>query len=139
MTRVASAARAARTAAVKTAAVAAVSLLGMAALSLPANAQKQEYAPWVYDQMVPTGPYMRNMDQAQPLPGPAPSHWGATRSGEHRAGMTRYGTDVRRTNRHYSTTHSLTPPPVDPAAARRMMAPPRSAAAPPTPPTAHPH
>lgn len=134
MTRVVSAAKAAA----RTAAVAALSLLGMAALSLPANAQKQDYAPWVYDQMVPTGPFMRNMDQAQPLPGPAPSHWGATKSGGHRAGMTRYGTDVKRTNRHYSNTHSLTPPPVDPAAARRVMAPPRSADAPPTPRTAQP-
>ncbi len=134
MTRVASAARAAA----RTAAVAAVSILGMATLSLPANAQKQDYAPWVYDQMVPTGPFMRNMDQAQPLPGPAPSHWGATKSGEHRAGMTRYGTDVKRTSRHYSTTHSLTPPPVDPAAARRVMAPPRSSDAPAAPRTALP-
>lgn len=126
MTRVASAA--------KTSASAIAVLLATMALAAPAHAQKQEYAPWVYDQMVPTGPYMRNMDQAQPIPGPAPSHWGAFgKTGEHRAGMARYGTDVKRTNRHYSANHSLTPPPVDPTAAKRAVSAPRSADPPPTP------
>ncbi|KAA0591941.1 hypothetical protein J2848_006449 [Azospirillum lipoferum] len=110
--------------------------LAVTALSLPAHAQKQEYAPWVYDQMVPTGPLLRNLDQAQPLPGPAPSHWGAMKAGKDRASMTRYGTDVKRTDTHYSASHSLTPPPVDPAAAKRVMAPPQSADAPPVPRTA---
>ncbi|PWC89662.1 hypothetical protein TSH100_04490 [Azospirillum sp. TSH100] len=109
--------------------------LAVTTLSLPAYAQKQEYAPWVYDQMVPTGPLLRNLDQAQPLPGPAPSHWGATKAGPDRAGMVRYGTDVKRTDKHYSASHSLTPP-VDPAAAKRVMAAPQSADAPPVPRTA---
>jgi len=116
--------------AIRTAAAAALAVM---TLSLPAHAQKQEYAPWVYDQMVPTGPLLRNLDQAQPLPGPAPSHWGAMKAGKDRAGMAHYGTDVKRTDRHYSASHSLTPPPVDPAAAKRVMAPPRSADAPPAP------
>nr|WP_295834919.1 hypothetical protein [uncultured Azospirillum sp.] len=132
MTRVASSAETA----VKFAISAAAATLAMVTLSLPAHAQKQEYAPWVYDQMVPTGPLLRNMDQAQPIPGPAPSHWGAIKAGKDRAGMTRYGTDVKQTSRHYSASHSLTPPPVDPAAARRGAAPPRSADAPPAPRTA---
>ncbi|CAO3440618.1 hypothetical protein [Azospirillum endophyticum] len=118
-------------------AVAAVAVaLAMVTLSLPAHAQKQEYAPWVYDQMVPTGPLLRNLDQAQPLPGPAPSHWGAIKAGKDRAGMTHYGTDVKKTSQHYSASHSLTPPPVDPAAAKRGGAAPRSADAPPVPRTA---
>ncbi|MBK1839620.1 hypothetical protein JHL17_19605 [Azospirillum sp. YIM B02556] len=122
----------------RTAVAAVASALAMVALSLPAHAQKQEYAPWVYDQMVPTGPLLRNLDQAQPLPGPAPSHWGATKAGKDRAGMTRYGTDVKKTSQHYSASHSLTPPPVDPAAAKRGAAAPRSADAPPAPRTARP-
>ncbi|BAI76625.1 hypothetical protein AZL_e02800 (plasmid) [Azospirillum sp. B510] len=116
--------------------IVAAAALAMMTLASPAHAQKQDYAPWVYDQMVPTGPLLRNLDQAQPLPGPAPSHWGAIKAGKDRAGMTRYGTDVKQTSQHYSSTHSLTPPPVDPAAAKRVMAPPRSADAPPVPRTA---
>ncbi|WP_395452293.1 hypothetical protein ACHMW5_02065 (plasmid) [Azospirillum melinis] len=119
--------------AIRTAVAAALAVM---TLSLPAHAQKQEYAPWVYDQMVPTGPLLRNLDQAQPLPGPAPSHWGAMKAGKDRAGMARYGTDVKRTDKHYSASHSLTPPPVDPAAAKRVMAAPQSADAPPVPRTA---
>ncbi|MBP2303252.1 hypothetical protein [Azospirillum picis] len=112
----------------------AVATLTVMALTSPAHAQKQEYDPWVYKEMVPTGPYLRNLEQAQPVPGPAPSHWGALgKNGEFRAGMQRYGTDVKQTTRHYSNTHSLTPPAVDPAAAKRMAAPPRSADPPPAP------
>ncbi|PWC33235.1 hypothetical protein [Azospirillum sp. TSO35-2] len=97
-----------------TATASAAVALAMMAFALPAHAQKKEYDPWVYKEMVPTGPYMRNLEQAQPLPAPPPSHWGAiSKKGEFRAGMAHYGTDVQKTTRHYSNTHSLTPPPVD--------------------------
>ncbi|MBP2228684.1 hypothetical protein [Azospirillum agricola] len=103
----------------------------------PAHAQKQEYQPWTYDEMVPTGPYMRNMEQAQPVPGARPSHWGSMKQqpGQGRAGMTRYGTDVKSTTRSYSATQSLTPPRVDPSRPI-LAAPPRSADPPATPRTA---
>lgn len=102
------------------------------AVAGPAHAQKQEYPSWLSDEMVPTGPYMRNMEQAQPVPGARPSHWGAMKKpGEFRAGMTRYGTDVKTSSRAYSATQSLTPPKVDPT--KRIVAPPRSADAPAAP------
>ncbi|WP_209873494.1 hypothetical protein [Azospirillum soli] len=89
----------------------AVATLTVLAFAAPANAQKQEYPAWVFDHMVPTGPYMRNMEQAQPIPGPRPSHWGAMGNGDqHRAGMRAYGTDAVRTTPSYSRTQSLTPP-----------------------------
>lgn len=98
----------------------------------PAYAQKQEYPSWMYDQMVPTGPYMRNMEQAQPVPGAAPSHWGSMgKPGEFRAGMSHYGTDVKATTKSYSATHSLAPPKVD--VTKPIVAPPRSSDAPPPP------
>lgn len=106
--------------------------LALAAAAGSAHAQKQEYQPWVYDQMVPTGPYMRNMEQAQPVPGARPSHWGAvSKSGEFRAGMPRYGTDVKQTRKSYSATNSLNPPKVD--VTKRIVAPPRSSDAPAAP------
>ncbi|WP_207457802.1 hypothetical protein [Azospirillum sp. SYSU D00513] len=40
-----------------------------------ALAQKQAYEPWVYEQMVPTGPELQNLEQAQPIPEQRPSHW----------------------------------------------------------------
>jgi len=96
----------------------AVATLAIFAFAAPAQAQKQEYAPWVFEQMVPTGPHMRNMEQAQPIPGPRPSHWGSMGSGEqHRAGMRQYGTDAVRATPSYSRTHSLTPPVRDARAA----------------------
>ena len=62
-----------------------LSFAGMA-LPVPAHAQTQKYEPWVYEQMVPTGPHLRNLDQAQPLPEERPSHWGGVNR--------RLGTDV---------------------------------------------
>lgn len=116
----------------------AASVLALAALAAagPAHAQKQEYPSWTFDQMVPTGPHLRNLDQAQPVPGARPSHWGGiSKSGEFRAGMTRYGTDVKSTTRSYSATQSLKPPPVD--VTRKITAAPRSADPPAAPRTVH--
>ncbi|WP_448206218.1 hypothetical protein [Azospirillum sp. sgz302134] len=64
-----------------------VATLTVLAFAAPAQAQKQDYPGWVFDEMVPTGPYMRNMEQAQPVPGARPSHWGAMgRDGQGRTG-----------------------------------------------------
>lgn len=88
-----------------------VATLAVLALAAPAQAQKQEYPSWMFDEMVPTGPYMRHMDEAQPVPGARPSHWGAMgKNGEFRAGMPQYGTDRRSATPSYARTHSLTPP-----------------------------
>ncbi|MCG5244197.1 hypothetical protein ACIU1J_19865 [Azospirillum doebereinerae] len=106
----------------------AATVLALAALAAagPAHAQKQEYNSWTFDEMVPTGPHMRNMEQAQPIPGARPSHWGSMgKSGQFRAGMSHYGTDVKTTNKGYSATNSLTPPKVD--VTKRVTAAPRSA------------
>lgn len=85
--------------------------LALLTFTAPAQAQKQEYPSWVYEEMVPTGPHMRNLEQAQPIPGPRPSHWGAMGNGDqHRAGMRQYGTDPAQAERTYSRTQSLTPP-----------------------------
>ncbi len=111
--------------------------LTVLAVAGPAHAQKQAYPSWLNDEMVPTGPYLRNLEQAQPVPAAAPSHWGPVKKpGEFRAGMSRYGTDVKTTSRSYSATQSLTPPKVDPAK-RITGAPPRSADAPAAPRTIH--
>lgn len=85
--------------------------LTVLALAEPAHAQKQEYPSWVFEEMVPTGPYMRRMEEAQPVPGARPSHWGSMgKNGEFRAGMPQYGTDGRQRTPSYSRTQSLTPP-----------------------------
>ncbi|MCW2236955.1 hypothetical protein [Azospirillum canadense] len=85
--------------------------LTVLALAAPAQAQKQEYPQWMFDEMVPTGPFMRHMDEAQPVPGARPSHWGAMgKNGEFRAGMPQYGTDNRQKTPSYARTQSLTPP-----------------------------
>lgn len=96
-------------------ALAAITLAALPSLllSAPAFAQKQDYPDWVYQEMVPTGPYLRNLDQAQPVPGARPSHWGSIgKDGQFRAGMSHYGTDAKASSPSYSRTHSLTPPPV---------------------------
>lgn len=100
-------------------------------LSAPALAQRQDYPDWVYQEMVPTGPYLRNLDQAQPVPGARPSHWGSIGKGggQFRAGMSHYGTDAKASSPSYSRTHSLTPPPV--AATPRSA--PQTGGAPPPP------
>ncbi|MDW7595010.1 hypothetical protein [Azospirillum brasilense] len=88
-----------------------VATLAVLAFAAPAEAQRQEYPSWVYEEMVPTGPHMRRMEEAQPIPGPRPSHWGAMGNGEQfRAGSRGYGTDPARATPSYSRTNSLTPP-----------------------------
>jgi hypothetical protein len=47
-----------------------------AVLTAPALAQTQKYDSWVYESMVPAGPELQNLEQAQPLPEQRPSHWG---------------------------------------------------------------
>lgn len=77
-----------------------------------AQAQKQDYPTWIYDQMVPTGPFLQHMDEAQPLPAAPPSHWAAMGTdGQFRASMGHYGTDVKNPNsQFYPKTRTLTPP-----------------------------
>jgi hypothetical protein len=88
-----------------------VATLTVIALAAPAQAQKQEYPSWVFEEMVPTGPHMRHMEEAQPIPGARPSHWGAiSKDGQFRAGMPQYGTDSKRRQPNYARTQSLAPP-----------------------------
>lgn len=112
----------------------AVTALPLLVLAGPALAQKQDYPDWVYQEMVPTGPHLRNLDQAQPVPGARPSHWGGVaKDGHFRAGMSRYGTDTKTATPSYSRTHSLTPPPVS----LTSRGAPQTGEAPPPPRTVH--
>lgn len=78
----------------------------LAATSYPALAQKQEYPSWMFDVMVPTGPHLQNLEQAQPVPGAAPSHWGGVTRNQ---GVNSF--NGKTMPRGYSAKQSLAPPP----------------------------